>query len=67
MAFVLKQGEDGTPVVEFCQKAGIGQTTYFNRMERYGGLLPDDMRRRKALEDEDARLKEIFADLTIDR
>lgn len=43
-AFILKQGEAGTPVAEICRKAGISQATYFNWKKRYGGLLPDEMR-----------------------
>ncbi|MFY2822381.1 IS3 family transposase [Ruegeria sp. MALMAid1280] len=66
-AFILKQGEQGTPVAEICRKAGISQATYFNWKKKYGGLLPDEMRRLKALEDENARLKKIVADLTLDR
>lgn len=63
-AFILKQGEEGTPVAEICREAGISQSTYFSWKKRYGGLLPDEMRRLKALEDENARLKKIVADLT---
>lgn len=66
-AFVLKQGEEGTAVAEVCRKAGISQATYFNWKKRTGGLLPDEMRRLRALEDENARLKKIVADLTLDR
>ena len=66
-AFILKQGEQGTPVAEICRKAGIGQATYFNWKKKYSGLLPDEMRRLKALEDENTRLKKIVADLTLDR
>ncbi|PXW52255.1 putative transposase [Chelatococcus asaccharovorans] len=66
-AFILKQGEGGTPVAEICRKAGISQATYFNWKKRYGSLLPDEMRRLKSLEDENARLKKIVADLTLDR
>lgn len=66
-AFILRQGEEGTPVAEICRKAGISQATYFNWKKRYGGLLLDEMRRLKALEDENARLKKIVADLTLDR
>jgi len=66
-AFILKQGEQGTPVAEICGKAGISQATYFNWKKKYGGLLPDEMRRLKALEDENTRLKKIVADLTLDR
>jgi len=66
-AFILKQGEEGTSVAEICRKAGIGQSTYFAWKKKYGGLLPDEMRRLKQLEDESARLKRIVADLTLDR
>ncbi len=66
-AFILKQGDDGVPVAEICRKAGISQATYFNWRKKYGGLLPDEMRRLKALEDENSRLKKIVADLTLDR
>ena len=66
-AFILKQGKDGVPVAEICRKAGISQATYFNWRKKYAGLLPDEMRRLKALEDENSRLKKIVADLTLDR
>ena len=66
-AFILKQGEEGTPVAEIRRKAGISQATYFNWRKKYAGLLPDEMRRLRALEDENARLKKIVADLTLDR
>ena len=63
-AFIIKQGEDGTPVAEICRKAGISQATYFNWKKKYAGLLPTEMKRLKQLEDENARLKKIVADLT---
>jgi putative transposase len=66
-AFIIKQGEDGTPVAEICRKAGISQATYFNWKKKYVGLLPTEMKRLKQLEDENARLKKIVADLTLDR
>jgi transposase InsO family protein len=66
-AFVLKQGEEGTPVAEICRKTGISPATYFSWKKKYAGLLPDEMRRLKALEDENGRLKKIVADLTLDR
>jgi len=66
-AFILKQGDDGVPIAEICRKAGISQATFFNWRKKYAGLLPDEMRRLKALEDENGRLKKIVADLTLDR
>ena len=66
-AFVLKQGEEGTPVAEILRKAGISPATYFSGKKKYAGLMPDEMRRLKALEDENARLKKIVTDLTLNR
>ena len=66
-AFIIKQGDEGTPVAEICRKAGISQATYFNWKKKYAGLLPTEMRRLKQLEDENGRLKKIVADLTLDR
>ena len=66
-AFIIKQGDDGTPVAEICRKAGISQATYFNWKKKYSGLLPTEMKRLRELEDENARLKRIVADLTLDR
>ena len=56
IAFALRQAESGTPVAEICRKAGISQATYFPWKKKYAGLMPDEMRRLKALEDENARL-----------
>ena len=65
-AFIIKQGDEGTPVAEICRKAGISQATYFNWKKKYAGLLPTEMKRLKQLEDENVRLKKIVADLTLD-
>ncbi len=65
-AFFLKQGADGVPVAEICRKAGISQATYFNWKKKYDGMSPSKMR-LKQLEDENARLKKIVADLLLDR
>jgi putative transposase len=67
-AFILKQGaDDGMPVADICRKAGISQATYFNWKKKYDGLLPTEMRRLKQLEDENAKLKKLVADLSLDR
>jgi putative transposase len=66
-AFILKQGNDGVPVADICRKAGISQATYFNWKKKYDGMQPPEMRRLKQLEDENARLKKIVADLSLDR
>jgi len=66
-AFILKQGKDGVAVAEICRKAGISQATYFNWKQKYDGLLPTEMRRLKQLEDENAKLKKLVADLSLDK
>ena len=66
-AFIIKQGDEGTPVADICRKAGISQATCFNGKKKYAGLLPTEMRRLKQLEEENSRLKKIVADLTLDR
>ena len=65
-AFVIKQGEEGTPDAYVCRKAGTSQATYFNWKKKYAGLLPSEMRRLRKLEDENSRLKKIVADLTLE-
>ena len=54
-AFILKQGADGHPVAEICRKAGISEARFFNWKKKYEGLLPDEMRRLKLLEDDSIR------------
>jgi putative transposase len=66
-AFIIKQGEGGTPVAEICRKAGISQATYFNWKKKYAGLMPSEMRRLRELEQENGRLKKIVADLSLDK
>ena len=66
-AFILKQGADGVPVAEICRKVGISQATYFNWKRKYDGMTPPEMRRLKQLEDENAKLRKLVADLSLDR
>ena len=66
-AFILKQGADGMSVADICRKAGISQATYFNWKKKYAGMMPSEMKRLRALEDENNRLKRIVADLSLDK
>jgi putative transposase len=67
IAFILRQAEEGTPVAEVCRKAGVSEATYYNWRKKYGGLMPSEMKRLKQLEEENARLKKIVADLSLDK
>jgi len=68
-AFILKlkQGADRVPVSVLCRRAGISQATYFNWKKKYEGLTPPEMRRLKLLEEENAKLKKLVVDLSLDR
>ena len=66
-AFILKQGADGMPVADICRKVGISQATYFNWKKKYDGLLPNEIRRLKQLEDENSKLRKVVADLSLDK
>ena len=66
-AFIIKQGADGMPVSEICRKAGISQATFFNWKKKYAGMMPSEIRRLRELEAENARLKKIVADLSLDK
>ncbi len=67
IAFVLRQGDEGTAVAEICRKAGISQATYFNWKKKFGGLLPSEVKRLRQLEEENSRLKRIVADLSLNK
>ena len=67
IAFILRQAEEGTPVAEVCRKSGISEQTYYRWRKKYGGLMPSEMRRLKQLEEENKRLKNLVADLSLDK
>ena len=67
IAFVLKQAEDGAPIAEVCRKAGISDATFYNWRKKYAGLMPSEMKRLRQLEEENAKLKRIVADLSLDK
>ena len=67
IAFILRQAEEGTRVEEVCRKAGISQQTHYRWRKKHGGLMPSEMRRLKQLEEENARLKRLVADLSLDK
>jgi len=63
---VLKESEAGVKTSELCRKHGISETTFYKWKDKYGGLTVSEMRRLRALEEENRRLKHIVADLTLD-
>lgn len=67
IAFILKQAETGVAVGEVCRKAGISEQTFYRWKQKYGGMLPSEMKRYKQMEEENARLKRLVADLSLDK
>jgi putative transposase len=67
IAYALKQAETGTPVTEVCRKMGITENTYYRWKKKFGGLLPSDMKKLRQLEQENRLLKQMVADLSLDK
>lgn len=67
IAFALKRAELGTKVDEICRKMGISDATFYKWRQRYGGLGPWEVRRLRQLEEENAKLKRLVADLGLDK
>ena len=67
ISFALKQAELGTPVEEVCRKLGVTQQTFYRWKKKYEGMLPSDMKRLKQLEEENRKLKQLVADLSLDK
>jgi putative transposase len=63
---ILKEAEVGIPITELCREYGISDGTYYNWKARYGGVTTSEMKRLRQLEDENRRLKQLVADLTLD-
>jgi len=64
---VLKQAEVGVPVAELIRKVGISEQTFYRWKKQYTGLEVDQVRQLKQLQEENARLKRLVADLTLDK
>jgi putative transposase len=62
---VLKQAEAGVKVSELVRKLGISEATFYNWKAKYGGLDASQLRRLKELEGENAKLKKMYAELSL--
>ena len=67
IAHALRQAETGTPVTEVCRAMGVTEQTYYRWKKQYGGLAVDEIRRLRLLEEENRRLKQLVADLSLDK
>jgi putative transposase len=63
---VLKQAEAGVKVADLCRQIGVSEATFHRWRAKYGGLDVNDAKRLRRLETENARLKKLVAELTLD-
>lgn len=64
---VLREAESGETVVEICRKHGISQQTFYLWKKKYAGLGLSELRELRQLREENAKLKRLVADLSLDR
>lgn len=63
---ILREHEGGLLVAEICRRHGVAQSTYFKWKSKYGGMEVSDVRRLRALEDENSKLKKLLAEAMLD-
>lgn len=66
IAAILKEAEAGVAVAEVARKHGISAATFYAWRSKYGGMAVSDMQRLRELEQENARLKRMYANLSLD-
>jgi len=63
---ILKEAESGVKVADICRQHGVGQSTFFKWKSKYGGLEVSELKRIKDLEEENRKLKRMYADLSLE-
>lgn len=64
---ILREHESGIKLTDLCRKHGISAATFYNWKSKYGGMTVSEVQRLKALEAENRRLKQLVADLSLDK
>ena len=67
IAYALRQAESGTAVADVCRQLGIAEATYYVWKKKYGHLGATELRELRQLREENAKLKRVVADLTLDK
>jgi len=62
----LKQAEAGVPVKDICRELGVSSATFCRWRSKYGGMEASDLKKMKALEEENRRLKQMYAELSLE-
>ena len=63
---ILKVADAGSKVPDVCRQHGISSATYYKWKSKYGGMEASDLKRNKELEDENSRLKRMFAEMALE-
>jgi putative transposase len=67
VAFAMRQAESGTPVSEICRKMGIAEQTFYRWKKRFAGMGVAEVRKLRVLEEENKKLRQLVADLSLDK
>jgi putative transposase len=67
ITYALRQADSGTPVADVCRQFGVSEATFYVWKKKFAHLGVSELRRMRQLEDENARLKRLVADLTLDK
>lgn len=67
ITLALRQAEAGTPVAEVCRKLQVSEQTFYRWKKKYGSLGTPEIRELRQLRDENKKLKQLVADLTLDK
>ena len=67
IAYALRQAEAGTKVTELCRKLGVSQQTFYSWRRKYAGMGVAELRELRQLRQENRRLKQLVADLSLDK
>ena len=67
ITYALRQADSGTPAADVCRHLGVSEATFYVWKKKYAHLGVSELRRMRQLEDENARLKHVVADLTLDK
>ena len=67
IAMALRQAEAGTPIEEICRKLGVSEPTFYRWKKRFGSLGVPEVRELRQLREENRKLKQLVADLTLDK
>lgn len=67
VAYALRQADGGMPIADVCRQMGIAEATFYVWKKRYGSLGVAEVREMRQMREENARLKRLVADLTLDK